>query len=106
MIPSVSDSNLKPAERFIVGRKIVCHPADLAQITVFGTDRSVIEPGGNGMGQLDLAIFVREQKGSRSLKNSEPSSLESCCMFAGANSFAARFDPDHPHARIIQKRME
>ena len=32
--------------------------------------------------------------------------LESCRMFAGANPFAAGFDPDHAHARIAQKRME
>ena len=58
------------------------------------------------MGQFDLAIFVREQKSFGSLKHSQPSSLESCRMFAGANSFAAGFDPDHAHVRIIQKRME
>ena len=49
----------EPGERFVVGRKIILHPTDLAQITVFGTNRGIIEPCGNGVRQLDLRVNPR-----------------------------------------------
>src|SRR5205823_1280386 len=94
------------SERFVVGRKIIFHATDLAQITVFGTNRGVIEPRRNRVGQLNLAILVREQKRFCSLKNTQSSSLKSRRVFAGLNSLAAGFDANHAHARIAQKRME
>src|SRR5438309_7584297 len=97
---------LETSECFVVGRKIVFYATDLAQITVFGTNRGVIEPRGNGMRQLDLAILVREQKCFCSLKNPQYSSLKSRRVFPGPNSFATRFNSDHPDTLVIQKRME
>src|SRR5205807_6403520 len=94
------------SECFIVGRKIIFHATDLAQITVLGTDCGVIEPRGNRMGQLNLAILIREQKCFCSLKNTQPSSLKSRRVFAGSNSFATGFDSNHAHARIAQERMK
>src|SRR4029077_6989638 len=91
---------------FVVGRKIVFYATDLAQMTVFGTNRGVIEPRGNGMRQLDLAILVREQKCFCSLKNTQSSSLKSRRVFPGSNSLATRFNSDHPDPLVIQKRME
>src|SRR5438105_14606713 len=73
---------------------------------MLGTDRGVIEPRGNRVGQLDLAILVREQKCFCSLKNTQSSSLKSRRVFPGSNSLATRFDSDHPDTLVIQKRME
>src|SRR5437764_13802935 len=73
---------------------------------MLGTDRGVIEPRGNRVGQLDLAILVREQKCFCSLKDTQPSSLKSRRVFAGSNSFAAGFDSNHAHAGVAQERME
>ena len=96
----------EPSECFLVGRKIVFYATDLAQITVFGTNRGIIEPCGNRMRQLDLAILVREQKCFCSLKNTQSSSLKSRRVFPGSNSLPTSFDSDHPDGLVIQKRME
>src|SRR5438477_429536 len=73
---------------------------------MFGPDRGIIESGGDGVGQFDLAFFVRQQKSFRSLQDAEPSALESRSVFARADSFAASLDADHAHMSILQKRME
>src|SRR5438094_10442035 len=99
-------SQFESGERFLIGCEIVFYSTDVAQIAVFGTDCGVIEPRRNRMGQFDLAIFVCEQKSFRSLKNPKPSALKSGRMFAGPNTFAAGFDPDHAHARVIYERMK
>jgi hypothetical protein len=96
----------EPGKCLLVGRKIVFYATDLAQVTVFRTNRGVIEPCGNGMRQLDLAILVRKQKCFRSLKNTQSSSLKSRCVFPGSNSLTPRFNSNHPDARVIQKWME
>src|SRR4029077_7488482 len=91
---------------FVVGRKIVFYATDLAQMTVFGTNRGVIEPRGNGMRQLDLAILVREQKCFCSLKNTQSACLKSRCVFPGSNSLPTRFNPAHPTTLVFKKRMK
>src|SRR5437588_490217 len=58
------------------------------------------------MGQLDLAVFVREQKCFRALENTEPAALETRGVFPGADAFAACFDADHPNGGVVQERME
>src|SRR5438045_9311607 len=58
------------------------------------------------MGQLDLAVFVREQKCFRALEDTEPAALETRGVFPGADAFAAGFDTDHPNRCVVQERME
>ena len=53
---------VESGERFVVGRVNVFNPAGVAQVTVLRSDRGVIEPGGNRMCELDMPVFVREQK--------------------------------------------
>src|SRR4030095_29124 len=73
---------------------------------MFGADRGIIEPGRDGMSQLDLAFFVGEQKSFRALQNTEPSTLKTRGVLSGANSLTTGLDADHSHLSILQKGME
>src|SRR5207237_8646202 len=73
---------------------------------MFGADGGVIEASGDGMGQFDLPFLVREQESLCSLQHAKPSALKTRGVFAALNSFAARFDANHPHISILQKRMK
>ena len=53
-----------------------------------------------------MAFFVGEQESFRSLEDTETSALKTGGVFTAANSFAARFDANHPHMSILQKRMK
>src|SRR2546423_13152233 len=97
---------LECAECFVVGRVNVFDALLVAQITVLGPDRGVIEPGGNGMRQLDLAVFIREHKSFCSLKNAETAALKAGRVFSGPDSFAAGFDAGHADGFIVEKGME
>src|SRR6266404_1976330 len=58
------------------------------------------------MGQLDLALFVGEQKSFRPLQNAEAPALKTGGVFSAANAFATSFNSDHSNMSIVQKRME
>src|SRR6266853_4673921 len=58
------------------------------------------------MGQLNLALFVGEQKSFRPLQDAEAPALKTGGMFSAANAFATSFDSDHLNMSIVQKRME
>src|ERR1700736_2703464 len=73
---------------------------------MFRTDRGIIEAGRHRMGQFDLAFFIGEEKGFRSLQNAEPSTLKPRGVLTTANAFAAGFHPDHPYMLILQEWME
>src|SRR5207244_12574891 len=73
---------------------------------MFRSDRGIIEPSRHRMSQFNLAFFVGEQKSFRSLQHAKPAALKTRGVLATPNSFATRFDADHPHMSILQKRME
>src|SRR5205085_7622857 len=77
---------------FVVRGKLVFDTARIPKIAVLRADRGVIEPGRNGMGELDLAVVIGEKKCFRPLQNAQPAALKARCMFPGKNSFAAGFD--------------
>src|SRR5437763_16164820 len=58
------------------------------------------------MGQLDLAVLIREQKCFRALEDTEPAALETRGVFPSADAFAAGFDADHPNRCVVQQWME
>src|SRR2546428_13040154 len=58
------------------------------------------------MGQLDLALFIGEQKSFRPLQNAEAPALKTGGVFSAANAFATSFNSDHSNMSIVQKRME
>src|SRR5438105_14253737 len=58
------------------------------------------------MGQLDLALFVGEQKSFGPLQDAEAPALKTGGMFSAANTFATSFNSDHLNMSIVQKRLE
>src|ERR1700738_4781432 len=58
------------------------------------------------MGQLDLPVFVCEQESFCALQHAEPPGLETCRVFAGADSFTAGLAADHSYVSIFEKRMK
>src|SRR5207248_10174742 len=58
------------------------------------------------MGQLDLALFVGEQKSLRPLQDAEAPALKTGGMFSATNAFATSCNSDHLNMSIAQKRME
>src|SRR2546423_4510370 len=97
---------LKGAQRFVVGGVNVFDSFFVAQITVLGADRGVIESGGNRMRELDLAVVIRQHERFCALKDAEPPAWKTRGVFAGRNPFAARFDADHADRFVSKKRME
>lgn len=58
------------------------------------------------MGQFDLTVIIRQEKGFGSLQHTESPALEAGGVFTGFNTVTAGFDPDHANAFIFEKRME
>ncbi len=58
------------------------------------------------MGQLDLAVFIRQHPGLRPLQHAEPASLETRRVLAGDDPLASRLDADHLHAFILEERVK
>src|SRR5438874_9110372 len=73
---------------------------------MFRSNCGVIESSRDRMGQFDLAFVVGEQESFRSLEHAEAPALETGCMFAAANAFAAGFDADHSNISILQEWMK
>src|ERR1700736_5581709 len=58
------------------------------------------------MSQLDLAIIISEQECFRSLQDAELPGLETCRVFAAANSLAARFNSNHSDTLVFQEGVK
>ena len=97
---------LESSERFIVGGVGVFHATGLLKKGVLGSDGGVVESGGDGMGEFDLAVRVGEQPGLRPLQDAEFSALESRRVALGDDPVAACFNADHADIFIAEERVE
>jgi len=58
-------------EGFVVGGVVVVDAAGVAVVAVLGSDGGVVEAGGDGVGELDLAVGIGEEPGFGALEDSE-----------------------------------
>src|SRR5918993_2247492 len=92
-----------PAEALKCGqRRSVIHPGVLgasafAQPRMLGSDGRIVESGGNGMRQLDVAVRVLEHETPRALEHSGASAREPCRVLSRRDTAPARFDADQTH---------
>ena len=56
-------AELEGIERFLIGRGLVFHAADIVQPAMFGANAGIIEAGRDRVGLLDLAVLVLQQIG-------------------------------------------
>src|SRR5262245_18437981 len=69
-------------------------------------DRSVVQPGRNRMGQVDLPVIILKEVGHGTLQDSRLSSGETRGVFTASDSQAAGLDTDHLDLHIPDERME
>ena len=73
---------------------------------MLGADGGVVEPGGNGMGEFDLAVVVGEQPGFRALEDAEFPALETRGVALRDDPVTAGLDPDHADVFIPEERVK
>ena len=79
----------------------------VTQVAMLGANGGVIQTGGDGVGKLDLAVFVREEEGLGALQDTEASALETGrVLLADAHAFATRLDANHADGFVIKERVE
>ena len=105
-MPSSRAKRLKRLQRVGVRDVRVGRAAVLAQPRVLRADRGVVEAGGNGMRQLDVAVGVLQDPGARALQHAGRAAREPCGVPARPDRFPAGFDADQLHAAIVDERVE
>ena len=104
--PLLSSQQIERGHGFVVGHRSVFGSALIPQITVFGTDRGVVQPGGNRMSQINLSVVTLEQIGHGALQDAWLSSGKTCGMLSTLHPQAAGFDANHLHVLVPDERME
>ena len=77
-----------------------------AQPGVLRPDRGVVEPGGNRMRQLDVAVVVLQDERARALQHARAAAGEARGVAAPDDRLAAGLDADEPDARVADERVE
>ena len=93
-------------EGFGVGGVVVIDAAGIAVVAVLGPDGGVVEAGGDGVGELDLAVGVGEEPGFGALEDSEFAALETCGVAASHDAVTSGFDAGHFHRFITQEGIK
>jgi hypothetical protein len=91
---------------FVVCGVVIVDAAGVAVVAVFWANCGVVEAGGDGVGELDLAVRVREEPGFGALEDSEFAALEARGMTASHDAVAAGFDAGHFDGFVIYEGME
>lgn len=58
------------------------------------------------MGQLDLSVFILQEKRLGALEHAQGTTLETRGMPVGNDALAARLHADHPHRGIFEEGIE
>ena len=69
-------------------------------------DRGVIESGGNGVRQLDVAVEILQHIGARALEHARRAAGKPRRVTSRRERFAAGFDANQAHAGIRNERVE
>ena len=93
-------------EGFVVGGVVVVDAAGVAVVAVFWANCGVVESGGDGVGELDLAVGVGEEPSFGALQHAELAALEARGVAASHDAVAAGFDTGHFDGFVIYKGME
>ena len=93
-------------ERFGVGYGGVLGAFLVVQPGVLGADHGVIQAGGNGVGERDLAVAVLQHVAVGALQDAGRSAAKTRRVFAHGVAAAAGFDADQLHRAIGQEGVE
>ena len=86
----------------VVGTGAVFGAGFVVQPGVFGSDGGVIETGGNGVGEGDLAVVILQQVAAGALENAGGSAGEAGGVVAEFVAASAGFDADELDAVVVQ----
>ncbi len=98
MIPSVSARRRNGVERLLVGRRHVLRATGIAEERVLRADAGVVEPRGDRMRVLDLAVGVGEQGRARAVQDSRAAGDEA--------RRSRRLHADEPHVGVVDEAGE
>src|SRR5580765_5831636 len=87
-------------ERVLVSNPRVLSAAGVVKPGVLGSDGRVVEPSGDRMGQLDVAVFVLQYVTACALEHARTAAGESGRVLARLDAVAAGLDANQPHKRI------
>ena len=73
---------------------------------MLGPDGSVIEPGGDGVRERDLAVLVLQNVGEGSLQDARDAALEARGVLAKGRSAASGFDADQFYFLVFDEVVE
>ena len=79
---------------------------DGPQPGVLRPNRRVVEPCGNRMGQLDIAVLVLQHERARALEHARAAAGKPRGVPAADNLLAARLHADQAHLTIVDERIE
>src|SRR5206468_4518687 len=87
-------------------RVIIGCPADVPEITMLRTDRSVVQPRRHGVRELNLPIFIRKKIRLCALQHSKPACLKTGGMFARTDPPPPGLYAHHSNVGIGEERIE
>ena len=90
-------------ERFSVGRGSVFGAAGIVESRVFGADGGVVESGGDGVGEGDLAVVILQDVGVGALQNAWCATTEARGVIAEVRTAATGFDADEANVFVRDK---
>src|SRR5205823_14398052 len=97
---------LEAVERLGIRDVRVLGTTELAEPRVLRSDRGVIKSRGNRMRQLDISRLVLQDERARPLQHAGAAAGEARRMAARRDRLAAGFDPNQPHAGVLEKSIE
>ena len=97
---------LEPLERFRVGGVGVFGAAEIAQPRVLGSDRGVVETGGDRVRQLDVARLVLQHERARALQHARAAAGKACGVASRCDALAAGLDADQSNVAVVEEAVE
>ena len=91
---------------FLIGGRHVLRPAGVMQGRVLRADRRVVQAGGNGVGQGDLAGVILQDIGIGSLQYARAAALETCGVVAQGFAASAGLDADQADVGLFNEVVE
>src|SRR5688572_15760377 len=88
---------LKRSKRSVVSDPGVFRASKVSEPCVFWTDGRVVQPRGDRMRELDIAVPVLQHVGPGALENTREACRKSCGMPPCRKCFATSFHTDQPN---------
>src|SRR3990170_3933975 len=99
-------AKLERSHRLVVGGREEFHPAHVVEPSMLWPDAGIIEPGGDRMRFLDLAVVVHQQIGAIAVQHPGPAAGNRGRVLATVETEAGRFHAVDFDPALVEERME